>query len=123
MTSSSSLVRRCVVIGRTSPSGPMRHPAWRLRYTRPRGHARVSSVSGRVPAVGGLCSVGVRLRALVLAALLATPVVVPAASEPPEQTITALPGDVQQRIDPLGSGSEQRVDVIDADGVQHVTEG
>ena len=84
----------------------------------------MSSVSGRVPAVAGLCSVGVRLRAVVLAVLLAIPVAVRAASEPPpEQTITVLPGDVQQRIDPLTPGNEQHVEALSGDGVQHVTEG
>jgi hypothetical protein len=62
----------------------------------------------------------VRVAAAVLVLLLQASMPALAASDAPEQTVTALPGDVEQRVDPLTPGEEQHVQVLDGDGMQHV---
>jgi len=79
--------------------------------------------TGRVPRATGLCSVPAVRFVLALAVALCLAVPAFTAGEAPEQTVTAIEPQGEQRVEPVPPPPEQEVVALDPQSEQQVTSG
>ena len=79
--------------------------------------------TGRVPRATGLCSVPAVRFVLALAVALCLAVPAFTAGEAPEQTVTAIEPQGEQRVEPVPPPPEQEVAALDPQSEQQVTSG